>query len=111
MVTFGIEEEYLLLDPATGLPRFSSNEVRGFLEVSARIAARDIQSELLTCQLETSTPPCHTPAEALASLLAFSAANWPRPPRRPASGRPASELRPEWKQPRPRSRTSAATIS
>ncbi|HEY8294950.1 MAG TPA: glutamate--cysteine ligase [Micrococcaceae bacterium] len=71
MVTFGIEEEYLLLDPATALPRFISEEVRGFLEGSPDVANDDIQSELLTCQLETSTPPCHTPAEALESLLTF----------------------------------------
>ncbi|HEV7168211.1 MAG TPA: glutamate--cysteine ligase [Micrococcaceae bacterium] len=71
MVTFGIEEEYLLLDPSTALPRFVSDQVAAFMEGSAGISKEDIQPELLTCQLETSTPPCHTAAEALESLRTF----------------------------------------
>jgi carboxylate-amine ligase len=71
MVTFGIEEEYFLLDPATGLPAFVSAEVRRLLSESGDVADGDIQAELLACQVETSTPPCATPAEALRSLTAF----------------------------------------
>ncbi|MCZ2403911.1 glutamate--cysteine ligase [Paenarthrobacter sp. Z7-10] len=73
MRTFGIEEEYLLLDPSTAMPRFISDEVSAFLTSSRNVAVDDVQSELLTCQLETSTPPCHTAAEALQSLRAFRA--------------------------------------
>ncbi len=71
MVTFGIEEEYLLVDPATGLPKFISPEVSGRLQASLQLDDGDIQHELLACQLETATPPCHTAQEALESLLAF----------------------------------------
>ena len=71
MVTFGIEEEYLLLDPSTALPRFVSDEVAALMEGSPEIDNEDIQAELLTCQLETSTPPCHSASEALEALLAF----------------------------------------
>ncbi|WP_434613429.1 carboxylate-amine ligase [Arthrobacter sp. A5] len=71
MVTFGIEEEYLLVDSTTGLPKFSSATVSGFLQASRQVDDDDIQPELLTCQLETSTPPCTTADEALQSLLAF----------------------------------------
>ncbi|MCY0903590.1 carboxylate-amine ligase [Arthrobacter sp. H14-L1] len=71
MVTFGIEEEYLLVDPATGLPKFISSEVSARLQASVHVDDGDIQHELLACQLETSTPPCHTAQEALESLLAF----------------------------------------
>lgn len=71
MPTFGIEEEYLLLDPATGFPAFASSEVEEYLHRSPRVDNADVQRELLSCQLETSTPPCGTPAEALASLTGF----------------------------------------
>ncbi|MBG0739406.1 glutamate--cysteine ligase [Paeniglutamicibacter antarcticus] len=71
MVTFGIEEEYLLVDPVTGLPKFISTEVSRVLQSSVEVDDGDIQHELLACQLETSTPPCHTAQEALHSLLAF----------------------------------------
>lgn len=71
MTTFGIEEEYLLLDPATGYPAFASTEVETYLQRSPRVDNEDVQRELLSCQLETSTPPCNTAGEALSSLSTF----------------------------------------
>ncbi len=73
MVTFGIEEEYLLVDPVTALPKFISSEVSTYLQASRQVDDDDIQPELLTCQLETATPPCQSAGEALESLLAFRA--------------------------------------
>ncbi|WP_019483089.1 carboxylate-amine ligase [Arthrobacter sp. TB 23] len=71
MTTLGIEEEYLLLDPASGLPVYRANEVQALLEQSPTIEAEDVQRELLSCQIETATPVCHTLTEAEESLLHF----------------------------------------
>lgn len=71
MTTLGIEEEYLLLDPTSGLPVYKANEVQALLEQSSTIEANDIQRELLSCQLETATPVCATLTEAEESLLHF----------------------------------------
>ena len=71
MTTLGIEEEYLLLDPVSGLPVYQANEVQALLEQSPTIDAEDVQRELLSCQIETATPVCHTLTEAEESLLHF----------------------------------------
>lgn len=71
MTTLGIEEEYLLLDPETGLPVFNASEVQALLETGDTITGDDIQRELLSCQIETATPVCHTLTEAEESLLNF----------------------------------------
>ncbi len=71
MVTLGIEEEYLLLDPQSGLPANKAEQVAEHLHVSNRIHEDDIQRELLDCQIETATPVCHTLTEAEESLLNF----------------------------------------
>lgn len=71
MTTLGIEEEYLLLDPTSGFPVYRANEVQALLEQSPTIEAEDVQRELLSCQLETATPVCHTLTEAEESLLHF----------------------------------------
>lgn len=71
MTTLGIEEEYLLLDPVSGLPVYKANEVQALLEQSPTIEANDVQRELLSCQIETATPVCSTLTEAEESLLHF----------------------------------------
>ncbi|EMY33996.1 hypothetical protein D477_011966 [Arthrobacter crystallopoietes BAB-32] len=71
MATLGIEEEYLLLDPATGLPAPQADEVAERLEGSLHVARSDIQRELLNCQIETATTVCTTLTEAEESLLNF----------------------------------------
>lgn len=71
MATLGMEEEYLLLDPKSGLPAWVAPEVSAFLERTKRVADADVQRELLNCQLETATPVCETIEEATASLVNF----------------------------------------
>lgn len=71
MATLGMEEEYLLLDPKSGLPAWVSEEVSAFLEGTERVANEDVQRELLNCQLETATPVCETIQEAKAALMNF----------------------------------------
>ncbi len=74
MATFGIEEEFLLVDPVTGLPAPRAAEVAGILAAApAAIPAGAPlpfgQAEFLACQLETNTVICETVEEAAASLL------------------------------------------
>ncbi|TJY71227.1 YbdK family carboxylate-amine ligase [Arthrobacter sp. CAU 1506] len=71
MATLGIEEEYLLLDPTTGMPVPMADKVAENLEGSLHVARGDIQRELLTCQIETATAVCATLTEAEESLLNF----------------------------------------
>lgn len=71
MATLGIEEEYLLLNPETGLPVPEADRVAEYLEGSLHVARDDIQRELLNCQIETATPVCTTLTEAEESLLNF----------------------------------------
>ncbi len=71
MTTLGIEEEYLLLHPETGLPVFNASEVQELLESGTTVTRDDIQRELLSCQIETATPVCETLTEAEESLLNF----------------------------------------
>lgn len=70
MVTFGIEEEFLLTDPVTLAPSIRA------AEVIAAMTPGDGKSftsdaEFLACQVESTTPICSDPGEALDSLLDF----------------------------------------
>ncbi|MBP3034776.1 glutamate--cysteine ligase [Arthrobacter sp. zg-ZUI100] len=70
MVTFGIEEEFLLMDPGSSMPSARA------AELVASLTPQDGSSytstaELLASQVESSTPICTEPEEALASLLDF----------------------------------------
>lgn len=74
MATFGIEEEFLLVDPATGLPAPRAAEVAGILAAAPAAVAAGTplpfgQAEFLACQLETNTVICETVEEASDSLL------------------------------------------
>jgi YbdK family carboxylate-amine ligase len=71
MTTLGLEEEYLLLDPVSGLPAHRAAEVQALLEAEPEISDDEIQRELLSCQIETATPVCETLAQAEDSLLTF----------------------------------------
>ncbi|CEA08615.1 Carboxylate-amine ligase YbdK [Arthrobacter saudimassiliensis] len=66
MRTFGIEEEFLLIDPATGLPGKKAAEV-----IARAAPGASGQPELLTCQVEHATGICTTVEEAAADLLEF----------------------------------------
>ena len=50
--TVGVEEEFVLVDPATGRPSLTSTTV------AAAASGIDLQLELSKCQIETSTPVC-----------------------------------------------------
>ncbi|MEX1078242.1 MAG: glutamate--cysteine ligase [Homoserinimonas sp.] len=70
MATFGIEEEYLFLDPVTLEPRSAANEVYRRLGIS-RVESPQVQREFLVCQLERTTPVCETLDEAERDLSDF----------------------------------------
>lgn len=69
MTTIGVEEEYLLLDPATGLPVPLGEEVLGAAGLGRLAADREVQHELLQAQVEVATPVCETLEEAGGHLL------------------------------------------
>ncbi|WP_053385423.1 carboxylate-amine ligase [Leucobacter celer] len=64
---FGVEEEFMLLDAGTGLPR------DGAEELIAALPGLRAEHEFFHSQLETATPVCETADEALESLGEFRA--------------------------------------
>ncbi len=62
--TFGVEEEFLLLDRVSGLPMWVADTV---LERAGRPGPRCPESsltrEVLRCQVESATPICRSAAE------------------------------------------------
>jgi carboxylate-amine ligase len=64
--TVGVEEEFLLVDPATGRPRAVGHAV--LATSAAEDAEDDLAAELHREQLETGTKPCHTLDELSAEL-------------------------------------------
>ncbi|MFF9061040.1 glutamate--cysteine ligase [Streptomyces sp. NPDC014882] len=69
MTTIGVEEEYLLLDPATGLPVPYSEKVRLAADLARLAGGEELQSELLQVQVEVATPVCGTLEEVGGHLL------------------------------------------
>ncbi|MBT2386059.1 glutamate--cysteine ligase [Streptomyces sp. ISL-11] len=69
MLTLGIEEEYLLLDPATALPVPMAEQVCAAVDLEPVVSEREIQAELLQAQVEVATPVCTDLAEASRHLL------------------------------------------
>jgi carboxylate-amine ligase len=70
VATFGIEEEYVFLDPVTLEPRSAANEVYRSLGIS-RAESPQVQREFFVCQLERTTPVCDTLDEAVRDLSDF----------------------------------------
>ncbi|WP_411104082.1 glutamate--cysteine ligase [Streptomyces sp. cmx-4-9] len=69
MITVGVEEEYLLVDPVTGLPVPLVEDVRRTAGLGP-IAERDeVQDELLQAQIEVATPVCSSLEEVGGHLL------------------------------------------
>ncbi|MFC5722941.1 glutamate--cysteine ligase [Streptomyces gamaensis] len=64
MLTLGIEEEYLLLDPATALPVPMAEQVCAAVDLEPVVHEREVQAELLQAQVEVATPVCADLAEA-----------------------------------------------
>ncbi|MYS83945.1 carboxylate-amine ligase [Embleya scabrispora] len=69
MITFGVEEEYLLLDPADGRPIPVAEAVRAAADLQPAVSGGEIQSELLQVQVEVATPVCATLDEVGGHLL------------------------------------------
>ncbi|WP_190813709.1 carboxylate-amine ligase [Saccharopolyspora pogona] len=68
--TFGIEEEFLLLDTETGRPAPRAAEVLGDIPAVEGDATSTFKTEFARFQLESNTPVCRTAAEAREHLLA-----------------------------------------
>lgn len=67
--TFGIEQEFFLINPATGLPAVPRHHVHNEL-MALRSGGTHTHPEFLACQVENSTPICATGAEALEAVVA-----------------------------------------
>jgi glutamate---cysteine ligase / carboxylate-amine ligase len=74
MLTFGVEEEYLLLDLDTGLPVPRSAQVRAAADRMASVAEREVEPELLQAQVEVGTPICGSLREVTEQLTRLRAA-------------------------------------
>ncbi|WP_101653130.1 carboxylate-amine ligase [Brevibacterium ihuae] len=70
MTTFGIEEEYLLIDRDTGLPASPSPEQTRTLH-ALEVAGGSATAEWFTCQLEYNSPVHTETGPALSKLLGF----------------------------------------
>ncbi|MCC9305744.1 glutamate--cysteine ligase [Kitasatospora sp. RB6PN24] len=69
MLTVGVEEEYLLLDPATGVPLARAARVAQAAGQQRALGGHEVQRELLQAQLEVATPVCHGLDEVGGHLL------------------------------------------
>ncbi|QTD98200.1 carboxylate-amine ligase [Streptomyces cyanogenus] len=69
MTTIGVEEEYLLLDPVTGLPVPVADKVRAAAGLGRLVADQEVHCELLQAQVEVATPVCSTLEEIGGHLL------------------------------------------
>ncbi|MFD9124036.1 glutamate--cysteine ligase [Kitasatospora sp. NPDC059571] len=69
MLTIGIEEEYLLLDPASGVPVARAAQVRRAARLRPELKRGEVQRELLQAQLEVATPVCQDLEQAGRHLL------------------------------------------
>ncbi|MEU7555355.1 glutamate--cysteine ligase [Streptomyces sp. NPDC044571] len=58
MITVGVEEEYLLVDPDTGLPVPRADAVRAAAGLDPVSEEDEVQAELLQAQVEIATPVC-----------------------------------------------------
>lgn len=67
--TVGVEEEYLLVDAATGLPAAREDKVRVTAGLQPFVTAGEVQSELLQAQVEAATPVCAELGEVGGHLL------------------------------------------
>lgn len=69
VITLGVEEEYLLLDEASGYPAAAADEVCAAAGLQPALASAEVQHELLLTQLEVATPVCETLDELGGNLL------------------------------------------
>lgn len=69
MTAIGVEEEYLLLDPVTGLPVPLADKVRAAAGLGLLVADQEVHSELLQAQVAVATPVCGSLEEVGGHLL------------------------------------------
>ncbi|MGW1772053.1 carboxylate-amine ligase [Streptomyces sp. NPDC002104] len=69
MITLGVEEEYLLLDPATAEPTPTVEEVSRTAGLGSLAEQGEVQDELLQAQIEVATPICWALDEVGGHLL------------------------------------------
>ncbi|WP_055717785.1 carboxylate-amine ligase [Streptomyces torulosus] len=69
MTTIGLEEEYMLVDPVTGLPVPYAEKVRLSACLAHLAEEHEVHYELLQSQVEVTTPVCHTLDEIGGHLL------------------------------------------
>lgn len=69
MRTFGIEEEFVLLDQETGMPAAPAGS--GMRALRAAATQGDIQDEWLACQIEFATDVCEHRSQALDQIHGF----------------------------------------
>ncbi|WP_371675388.1 glutamate--cysteine ligase [Streptomyces sp. NBC_01276] len=69
MITVGVEEEYLLVDPDTLLPTPLVQEVRASARLAPIADEQEVQDELLQAQIEVATPVCTALEEVGGHLL------------------------------------------
>ncbi|MEU9196870.1 carboxylate-amine ligase [Streptomyces hundungensis] len=69
MISLGVEEEYVLIDPLTGVPVALSEEVRGAVGLGWVADEGEVQPELLQAQVEAATPVCEGLTELGGHLL------------------------------------------
>lgn len=67
--TFGIEEEFLLLDPGTGRPMPQAADILGDIAAAGGEPETTLKAEFARFQLESNTPACRTAAEAREHLF------------------------------------------
>lgn len=72
MSTFGIEEEFFMIDAETGLP--AEPDPNPFKELLDSQRRGEVQHELLACQLEYASAICEDRNQALAELRGFRSA-------------------------------------
>ncbi|MFF4650820.1 glutamate--cysteine ligase [Streptomyces sp. NPDC001380] len=69
MISVGVEEEFLLLDPVTGLPVAQAEQVQAAARLQPPLGDRELSPELLQAQVETATPVCRDLSEVGGHLL------------------------------------------
>ncbi|WUH89480.1 glutamate--cysteine ligase [Streptomyces sp. NBC_00433] len=70
-VTLGVEEEFLLLDRASGLPVPRAGEVQEAVQYEPAMLREEVDSELLQAMVEVATPVCSGLDEVAAHLARF----------------------------------------
>ncbi|MYS86262.1 MULTISPECIES: glutamate--cysteine ligase [Streptomycetaceae] len=69
MITLGVEEEYLLLNPADGEPVARAEAVRAASDLQPALRDGEVQPEMLQVQVEVATPVCESLDEVGEHLL------------------------------------------